>query len=172
MLWELAGAISENPKISQDEFALRVQSLHKLDASEISIAASQNFLVSLIYPLVDNESILGSGYIKNEKQRLAVIKTLQLGNDVLIGPVKLVQGRVGLILKTPVYSAGSDIHGNVVKPWGMASIVFDYQKFIDKVGLTEAAKSCELLLDFHVPSNETAVNVFGDIAVKRLILLR
>ena len=165
VLRELAGAISENPKISQDEFALRVQSLHKLDASAISVTASKNFLVSLIYPIVDNESTLGSSYIENEKQRLAILKKIQLGNDVLIGPVELVQGGVGLILRTPVYSSGRDIHRNVLKPWGMASIVFDYQKFIDKVGLTEAAKSYELLLDFHVPSNETADNVFGDVAV-------
>lgn len=165
VLRELAGAIRENPKISQDEFALRVQSLHKLDASAISVTASQNFLVSLIYPLVDNVSSLGSSYIENEKQRLAVLKKMQSGDDVLIGPVELIQGGVGLILKTPIYSLGSDIHGNVVKPWGMASIVFDYQKFIDKVGLTEAAKSYDLLLDFHVPSNETADKVFGNVAV-------
>lgn len=172
MLRELAGAISENPKISQDAFALRVQSLQKLDASAISVTASQNLLVSLMYPLVDNESTLGSSYIENEKQRLAVLKKIQLGDDVLIGPVELIQGGVGLILKTPIYSLGSDIHGNVVKPWGMASIIFDYQKFIDKVGLTEASKSYDLLLDFHVPSNETAENVFGDVAVNETDPLR
>lgn len=46
--------------------------------------------------------------------------------------------------------------------WGIVSIILDYHEFIDKVGITEAALSYDILIDFAIPSADYQGPFFGD----------
>ncbi|MFT7137040.1 MAG: two-component system cell cycle sensor histidine kinase PleC, partial [Akkermansiaceae bacterium] len=136
VLRELATLIGENPNITQDEYATRVREIRGLDDSMISIAAAPDMVISLIYPAEENQGALGLNYRENSEQLPTVLKMMQTGSDVITGPVNLVQGGLGLILRAPVYhpDADSPTEGETVASeralWGIVSLVLDYNQFL------------------------------------------
>tara|TARA_R110002074_G_scaffold402093_2_gene603629 strand:- start:180 stop:2243 length:2064 start_codon:yes stop_codon:yes gene_type:complete len=166
VLRELATFIGDDPDITQAEFSLRVQTMRGVDASMINIAAAPDLVVSLVYPVKGNESVLGFDYRDSVEQFPVVQDIMQAGVASMTGPVNLVQGGLGIILRAPVYLPGGDTPGAALRPWGIVSIVLDYQQFIDKVGVLDAASSYDLLINIAGPSGEHERDFFGDIAVE------
>jgi two-component system cell cycle sensor histidine kinase PleC len=131
-----------------------------IDASTIIIAAVPDLVVTMIYPIDGNEGILGFDYRESVELLPGVLSTLGSGEDLMVGPVELPLGGVGIILRAPVYLIADSV--NIRSSWGLVSIVLNYQKFVDQVGLTEAALSYDLLIDFSVPSSEYQGQFFGE----------
>jgi two-component system cell cycle sensor histidine kinase PleC len=159
MLRELATYVGANPNISQPEFTSLVQNMVGIDTSTSTIAAAPDLVVKMVYPIDGNEGILGFDYRESVELLPAVLSTLGSGEDLMVGPVELPLGGLGIILRAPVYLQADSL--NVRSSWGLVSITLDYQKFVDKVGLTEAALSYDLLIDFSVPSSEYQGQFFG-----------
>jgi two-component system cell cycle sensor histidine kinase PleC len=169
VLRELATLIGENPNITQDEYATRVREIRGLDDSMISIAAAPDMVISLIYPAEENQGALGLNYRENSEQLPTVLKMMQTGSDVITGPVNLVQGGLGLILRAPVYhpDADSPTEGETVASeralWGIVSLVLDYNQFLVESGIVEAEENYDLLIDIAENSNGTEGSfVYGD----------
>ena len=91
VLRELATFIGENPNITQDEFATRVQEIRGLDDSMISIAAAPDMVISFIYPSLENLFSLGLNYRANTEQFPPVFLFIQTLPDMLPWPVYFVQ---------------------------------------------------------------------------------
>ena len=166
VLRELATFIAENPDITQAEFSFKVQSMRGVDETVINIAAAPDLVVSLVYPVAGNEGVLGFDYRDSLEQFPNVQNVMQTGTESITAPVNLVQGGLGIILRAPVYLPGGDTSGSALRPWGIVSIVLDYQKFIDNVGISDAARFFDLLIDVEGPSSEHEGEFFGDKAVK------
>ncbi len=81
-----------------------------------------------MYPIKGNEQAIGLDYMKNEKQKGAVIKAIKTGKTVIAGPVELIQGGRGFIARIPVYKGK-----NKTDYWGLASIVVDEIKLYDQI---------------------------------------
>ena len=155
VLRELATLIGGRPNITQTEFSSWVRHITDVDSSAITIAAAPDLVVSLVYPFEGNQDFLGFDYRESDELLVDVLNTLSSGEDLMVGPIGLARGGLGIILRAPVYipSEGTS--------WGIVSIILDYQKFVDNVGLTEAALTYDLLIDFPVPSNEYQAPFFG-----------
>ena len=172
-LRELATFLGENPGIAQGEFSYRAQKVRGADDSIINIAVAPDLVISMVYPVEGNEGALGLNYRENQEQLPGVLRALETGRNVLVGPVNLAQGGVGLIMRAPLYyseyqgpAAGRDA---VARPrsQGIVSVVLDYQKFLDQTGISQAATKYDLLIDAADPVGaDGLVSLFGDPAVK------
>ncbi len=165
VLRELATFISENPAITQAEFSSRIERMRDLDGTIINIAAAPDLVVSLVYPLEENEGVVGFDYRDSAEQFPVVQNIMEDGRQSMTAPVNLVQGGLGIILRAPVYRPDGDTPGAALRPWGIVSIVLDYQKFIDEVGISDTALSYDLLIDVEGPSGEHTGEFFGDAGV-------
>jgi two-component system cell cycle sensor histidine kinase PleC len=163
VLRELATLIGGSPNITQAEFSSWVRNIRDIDSAAITIAAAPDLVVSMIYPVAGNEGFLGFDYYDSVALLPAVMDTLGEGEDIMVGPVELPLGGLGVILRAPVYIPGEGT--SVAASWGIVSVVLDYQRFIDNVGLSEAALYYDLLIDFSVPSTNVNDVFFGDIGV-------
>ncbi|WP_235602376.1 sensor histidine kinase [Sulfitobacter geojensis] len=152
-LRELSTFIGENPNIDQDEFSARVLNIRGMDDSVISIAAAPDMVITLIHPLKENQGALGLDYRNNEEQFPTIEKMLLTGSEMITGPVNLVQGGSGLILRAPVYLPIHDdmIEGDTIVPnrnfWGVVSLVLNYDEFLVKSGIADAALHFDLFID-------------------------
>jgi signal transduction histidine kinase len=168
-LRELATFIGDNPNISQDEFSRRVQSIGGVDDSMISIAGAPNLVITLIDPLEGNQGALGLDYRKTKDQFPAIQRMMNAGNALITGPINLAQGGTGIILRAPVYLRNPDgfvdeyIGGDGKKLWGIVSLVLDYEQFLKRTGITEAAKKYDLFIEFAEHFGDDAdTTLYGD----------
>jgi sensor domain CHASE-containing protein len=173
VLRELATFISDNPDITQEQFLNRVQNIRSIDDSTVSIAAAPDLVIKLIYPFDGNEDALGLDYRTNDEQFPMIQEMLSTGGEIITGPVNLAQGGLGMILRAPVYLTERDANGNAMvpgdvrTPWGIVSLVLDYDEFLAEAGLTDANEDYDLAID--VAGRRKGVEgvfLYGDQAVK------
>jgi two-component system cell cycle sensor histidine kinase PleC len=168
-LRELSTFIRENPNINQDAFSVRVQGIRGVDESVVSIAAAPDMVITLVHPIEGNQGALGLDYRTNEEQYPAIQKMFLTGSEMITGPVNLVQGGSGLILRAPVYLPDFDrvVEGDAVVPqrdfWGVVSLVLDYDEFLVETGIAEAAEDYDLFIDIADDTEDSAGSFqYGD----------
>ncbi|MBU2359165.1 MAG: PAS-domain containing protein [Alphaproteobacteria bacterium] len=166
VLRELATFIGEKPGITQSEFSRRAERIRGVDGAMISIAAARDLVVSLIYPLAGNESVLGFNYRTSAEQYPIVRNVIETDREAITGPVNLIQGQQGIILRAPIYLLGDAASLTALDPWGIVSVVLDYQAFIKEVGILDAVASYDLLIEVAGLSGEYDTVFFGDPALK------
>ncbi|SHF95436.1 His Kinase A (phospho-acceptor) domain-containing protein [Loktanella atrilutea] len=166
VLRELATFIGEKPDITQLEFSRRAEKIRGVDGAMISIAAARDLVVSLIYPLAGNEGVLGFDYRTSAEQYPIVRNVIETDREAIIGPVNLIQGQQGIVLRAPVYLSGDAASPITLDPWGIVSVVLDYQAFMEEVGIPDTAASYDLLIEVADVSGEYNTVFFGDAALK------
>ena len=165
-LRELATFIGENPFAKQEEFTQRVQNIREVDDTVINIAAAPDLVVTLIHPLAPNMGALGLDYRTNEDQFPGIERMLNLGKELMTGPVDLVQGGKGLILRAPVYwpdpdfATEGDVDGSKRQLWGIVSLVLDYDQFLINSGIREAEERYDILIHAASPQVGTGPQMF------------
>lgn len=82
-----------------------------------NLSLAVGYRIAYVYPLLGNEKALGLDYRTLPGQWPDVMKAAQTGKPVLVGPLDLVQGGLGLIYRVPVFVNG--------RYWGMLSTIFD-----------------------------------------------
>ena len=113
---------------------------------------------------------LGLDYRTNEDQFPGIERMLDLGKELMTGPVDLVQGGKGLILRAPVYwpdpdfATEGDVDGSKRQLWGIVSLVLDYDQFLINSGIREAEERYDILI--HAASPQVGVGpqmfTYGD----------
>lgn len=96
-----------------------------------SVALAPNDVISYIYPLHGNEKALGVDLRSQTEQYKAVQLARNTNTVVIAGPVALVQGGTGLIVRYPVFS---DFPENQ-SYWGNVSVVIDFEQLLQHAGL-------------------------------------
>jgi signal transduction histidine kinase/sensor domain CHASE-containing protein len=124
--------------MSQSQFNSMARELTSHSNIINNFAFAPDNIVRFIYPLKGNESALGLNYRKNAAQLGTILRAMAEQRTVVAGPVKLVQGGIGIIGRTPIYiSVGKT--GKAQKYWGIASTVLSFDLLIkaaelDKMG--------------------------------------
>ena len=141
-LSELATIVSQNPSIDGEQLSVRAKELIKTTPDLISIGIAPDLVVTRVIPAEGNERAIGLDYRNNEQQYPMVKQAMETGKGLITGPVNLVQGGSGLILRQPVYiGEGAD-----KAPWGILSVVLDYEKFLAKLELPEIGQAYDILI--------------------------
>ena len=162
---ELATIVERNPRISDAEFEPLVMDYIEANPDVINIALAPDLVVTSVFPREGNEAALGLDYRQNADQLPKVMQAIELGHGIVTGPVDLVQGGQGLILRQPIFlkSYGFTVSGKV--EWGIISMVVDYDSFVSGLGLSELAADYDVVIR-EVGDEKYAQQIFfGDATV-------
>lgn len=157
-LSELATIVSQTPSIEGDQLSARAVELIETTPDLISIGIAPDLVVTRVIPAEGNERAIGLDYRSNKQQYPMVKKAMETGNGLITGPVNLVQGGRGLILRQPVYVGD----GPSKTPWGIISVVLDYEKFLAKLGLPEIEQTYEIMIQDITHGAASDQVLFGD----------
>ncbi|MFV9615317.1 MAG: CHASE domain-containing protein [Gammaproteobacteria bacterium] len=129
----LVAAISIEPDMSKERFIALSSPLLSGHSQIRNIAAAPNFVIQYMNPVAGNEAAIGMDYRTIPEQFDAVKHARDTGELIMAGPVNLVQGGQGIIVRVPVF-VNSEIEKKE-KFWGIVSSVIDIKKFFTASGL-------------------------------------
>ncbi|GAA0784989.1 diguanylate cyclase [Marinobacterium sediminicola] len=126
-----------------------------------NIGLAPDNVMRFVYPLKGNEAAIGLDYRQNKNQWPAVEEAIISGRMKMAGPLKLVQGGLGVIAREPIYfRRDGEKHY-----WGLASIVIDYDALMLKAGIAESTSGFDISIRGRDGTGETGEVFFGDQAV-------
>lgn len=157
----LTAVISAHPSIDQTEFARIAHGLVDERHALRNIAGAPDLLVSLMYPLAGNEAAIGLDYRTHPTQGPAALRALRSGQSTLAGPLPLLQGGMGFIIREPVYVT-PETPGGERRPWGIVSAVIDVDTLYRQAGVGEALGRLRLTLRGTDGSGLRGPVFFGD----------
>ncbi|MBB2485761.1 PAS domain S-box protein [Mitsuaria sp. WAJ17] len=161
----LEAMIQLDGAISEARFAMLTEKAIKLYPQVRSIAIAPDDVVRLVYPLPGNERALGLDYRSVPAQWRQVQQARESQAALLVGPVQLVQGGQGLILRNPVFLPSSP--PAAPRYWGMVSVVADLDRFMADAGLG-AHPELGLLLTESRGGKEAGPLIWGQSALLKL----
>lgn len=157
----LTAVISARPEIEQDEFTRIAHGLVNEHHALRNIVGAPDLVVSLVYPLAGNEAVLGLDYRTHPVQGPTARRAMQTGQSVLAGPVPLVQGGIGIIIREPVF-IGSRQSGEKPRSWGLVSAVIDIVELYRESGILDAESNLRLSLRGRDGTGAAGEVFFGD----------
>ena len=99
----LAAAFSLQNKIEKQYFLDTTRYFIENSRYVRNIGLAKGVILTYIYPLQGNEAVLGLDYSKNKLQWGAVKRAIDSRKPIIAGPLKLVQGGIGIINRIPIY---------------------------------------------------------------------
>ncbi len=139
----LVATLATEPGMKQQRFAELAANLLAEKSQIVIVAGAPDLVVSLIYPVKGNKSVIGLDYRKNEAQRDAAFRVRDSGELILAGPVDLVQGGQGFIGQFPVFVDNG--HGEKTF-WGIVSAVVDLDRLYRDSGLLDENLPIEIAI--------------------------
>lgn len=132
----LEAMIQLDGELSEDRFQALTRRAVRVVPHLRSIVAAPGDVASHVFPLAGNERVVGLDYRNVPLQWKQVQEARQRRAPLLVGPVSLIQGGVGLIQRTPVFlrQEGEELPNHY---WGVVSVVADLGRFALAAGLTE-----------------------------------
>lgn len=121
----MAANISVRPGMTAREFEDLASVLMGQINSLRNIAAAPDFVIRFIHPLEGNEKALGLDYRTVPDQWPKALEAKETGEMALAGPLKLVQGGLGLVARVPVHVYGSG------QFWGLVSAAMDLPALLE-----------------------------------------
>lgn len=138
----LVHIISYQGNISPELFNALTSRAMKDNPNIRNVALAPGNVVSMVYPYIGNELVIGLKYEENEGQRESVFKAMETKKPLLAGPVELVQGGIALIERSPVFIESDSLDSY----WGMVSIVAHINTIINQADLEDSEEFTFLIL--------------------------
>ncbi len=158
----VAALIDADPAVIDGRLSMIIDELLGDDSILRDIAIAPDLVVRHVYPLQSNESVIGLDYSKNREQFVAVSRALAIGGTVVAGPVKLVQGGEGFIIRAPVLSDEPDKQW-----WGIVSGVINTSTFYKLAGLANHSPQFDIALRGKDGTGANGAVFYGSDAVFR-----
>lgn len=154
--------ISHQGNISQEMFSVLTNKAMADNPHIRNIAIAPNNVVSMVYPFKGNEQVIGLNYEEKEDQWESVYRAMKSKKPLLAGPVKLVQGGIALIERSPVFI--KSFPDSIESYWGMVSIVAHINTIISEADLDDSENLVFLIMG----KNGKGINgepIWGDISI-------
>ncbi|MBB5206291.1 PAS domain S-box-containing protein [Inhella inkyongensis] len=142
-------------EVSAERFARYFDTMHGERPQLRNVVVAPGDVVQLVHPLSGNERVLGLDYRKVPVQWAQLERTRELGQPLIFGPVKLVQGGQGVIQRNPVFV----IDQGSRRYWGSVSLVADLERFLTESRLP--THSLDLQLHTLGTDGRPAERLFG-----------
>lgn len=127
----IASLLSREGAPNQREFSTLVEGVTEGRPDVINVAWAPDLVITRVHPVAPNTAALGLDYRKTPSQLDAVLRVRDTGEFAFVGPVNLVQGGKGFIMRVPVYT----VEGEEFRFKGILSTVFELNMFLDRVGV-------------------------------------
>ena len=123
--------VQTDGSISPDRFSRLGERSRLIVPYMRSVVAAPDDVARYVFPIEGNERVLNLDYRTVPAQWAQVRLARELGRPIIVGPVKMVQGGLGLIQRSPVFL----LEGTVSRYWGQVSIALDLDRFLIAAGL-------------------------------------
>lgn len=154
----LTAILSAHPITDQQEYGLLAEQVIGGKSEFINLAAAPDLVVSLVYPYEANKAALGLDYRANDAQRDAAFRVRDTGEIILAGPVNLVQGGTGFIIRFPVFTEQDGPH----RFWGIVSAVLDVELIYAASGISDPTHNLDIALIGEDGSGAAGGLFYGD----------
>ena len=123
------GAITLDPDLTQESFTRFAREIVKGHDALVNVATIRDYTVEYVHPYAENADIIGRSLDDIPEQRRIAETALRENRDILQGPVPLLQGFPGFILRVPVTLDSAE----GARPWGLISIVFSAEALVSNL---------------------------------------
>ncbi|QSX33908.1 sensor domain-containing diguanylate cyclase [Shewanella avicenniae] len=138
----LATFISVSPDSTEPQWRQIAEKMTADSRYIRNITVAPNDVIRFVHPLASNAAVIGLDYRSLPNQWQGVERARLTQTMQIIGPLTLIQGGEGLILRLPVFA---DPPHNLVY-WGGCSVVFDWPNMLADSGITALAQQYSLAL--------------------------
>lgn len=147
--------IELNKDMTDDEFDYYAENVFEDESGIIkNISFLKDTTIINTYPYEENHEVIGVDLSKTLNNSLSVMYVKTSGKSILMGPINLIQGGRGLILRMPAFKEG--------KYYGQVSIVFNYERLMEKIGISEFSKSNLVQLYIREPIDNSSNIVWSN----------
>ncbi len=131
----MASYIAVHPDLDYTQFAAYARQIIGNSTTLRNLVAAKDLVISYVYPLKGNESILGVDYRDVRSQLSLVLEARDTGRLVVAGPVEIIQGGTGIIGRAPVYVAAGTGNATFEEGdfWGIVSSVISFEEVINQL---------------------------------------
>ena len=154
----LVAYISNNPKISEAEFAATAKIILANQTGIRTIGLVKGTTIAYVYPPQENESGIGTDLTTIPEQRRVLEEAIDTRKTVLAGPMKLIQGGVGFISRSPIFLTPAGETPETGIYWGMTGLVIDKDILLQEAGLQDPSAKVQYAL-----RSKDQKGVFGEV---------
>jgi len=106
-----------------------------------NMAIAPGGVVKSVYPIIGNESVFGYSPLDDPRPevRADALQAIDTGEIIITGPIELVQGGTGIILRQAVYTDDGSF-------WGLVNLVIDFQVLLDEAGVNAPGGNLDFAL--------------------------
>lgn len=158
----LVAYISNNPNITEAEFAATARILLAQQTGIRSITLVKNTTIAYVYPRKGNEAVIGVDLTAVPEQREMVEEAIATRKTLVAGPVKLLQGGLGFISRSPIFLTPPGEAPERGVYWGLTNLVFDKDTLLHEAGLEDPSAKVEYALRGKDQKEEFGEVFFGD----------
>lgn len=120
----VAAYVAVNPEVDASGFRDFARRISRDTDTLGNLAAAPDLTIRYVFPETGNESILGQSYYNLPEQLPGVLQARDTRRTVVVGPVPVIQGGNGLLVRTPVFVG----EGAEAEFWGVVSSLMDFDR--------------------------------------------
>ncbi|MEG3897712.1 MULTISPECIES: PAS domain S-box protein [unclassified Microcoleus] len=158
----LVAYISNNPNITEAEFAATARILVAQQPGIRAITLVKGTTVAYIYPRDGNESAIGVDLTALPEQREMVEDVINTRKTLLAGPVKLLEGDETFISRSPIFLTPSGADPETGVYWGLTGLILDKNSLIEEAGLNDSSAKLQYALRGKDGRGASGAVFFGD----------
>jgi len=112
----------------EEEFPTFAQALRKSGETIRAVQLAPDSVIRYVHPLEGNEAALNLDLLADSDRRALLEPAIENGTTVVQGPVELVQGGLGVLVRRPIYNEDGSF-------WGFAAILLDWAEVAPRIEL-------------------------------------
>jgi sensor domain CHASE-containing protein len=168
LIHSLSVFVSNHPTLTDTEFDAFAKTILNAYPGIRAVQLARDNVVSNIYPLSGNERVLGLRLLEDlpQEQAEAVRRIIESRQTVVAGPVRLLQGGMGIISRTPIFVSSEARVSEGIDYWGLGTIIVDATALFQEAGLFDP-KGLRLAIQGKDGLGERGEVFFGDPSIFR-----
>ncbi len=166
LIRSLSVYVSIHPDISSDDFDSLAKVIVDSQPGILAVQLAKDNVITHVYPMFRNDGIPGLRLLWElpQEQLPAIKRVVESRQTVVAGPVRLLQGGMGIIYRNPVFIANRGNEHEADAYWGLSTIIVDSDIVFREAGLSEL-KNARLVIRGKDGLGEQGEVIFGDSAV-------
>ncbi|MBW3585018.1 MAG: PAS domain S-box protein, partial [Cyanobacteria bacterium 0813] len=158
----LVAYISNHPNITEAEFAATARILVAQRTGIRAITLVKGTTVAYIYPREGNEGLLGVDLAALPEHRQMVKQAINTRKSLLAGPVKLLEGDMTFISRSPIFLTPSGADSETAVYWGLTGLIIDKNTLMEEAGLNDSSAKLQYVLRGKDGRGASGAVFFGD----------
>jgi two-component system sensor histidine kinase ChiS len=127
-----------NPEVDQKQFESLARVIVAQQPGIRSVALYKDNVVTHMYPLAGNESVIGFSPMSIPAEREAIERAKRTRSTVVAGPIDLLPKGIAFISRTPIFLTPSGGTPESGRYWGLVGIIIEQSNLFKEAGLFDA----------------------------------